>query len=183
MSDTTTVLKSVCRSCHGGCGVLLHVRDDRLVKVEGDRESPLNHGRLCPIGTCTLDIVYHPDRLKYPLRRVGARGAGQWKRISWDQALDEISRRLLAIREEFGPEAIAFGTGTGRHHIRWVSRFGARARHAELVRAGVRAVLSSPRQHLHFDVRRLPGVGLYRRRCARVHHVLGPQSDLFGSGR
>ncbi|MGD0024471.1 MAG: molybdopterin-dependent oxidoreductase [Xanthobacteraceae bacterium] len=124
MSDTTTVLKSVCRSCHGGCGVLLHVRDGRLVKVEGDRESPLNHGRLCPIGTVTLDLVYHPDRLKYPLRRVGARGSGKWQRISWDQALDEISERLLAIRDEFGPEAIAMGTGTGRHHIRWVSRFG-----------------------------------------------------------
>ncbi len=123
MSDTTTVLKSVCRSCHGGCGVLLHVRDDRLVKIEGDRESPLNHGRLCPIGTVTLDLVYHPDRLKYPLRRLGARGSGKWERISWDQALDEISQRLLAIREEFGPEAIAMGTGTGRHHIRWVSRF------------------------------------------------------------
>ncbi len=124
MSDTTTVLKSVCCSCHGGCGVLLHVRDDRLVKIEGDRESPLNHGRLCPIGTVTLDLVYHPDRLKYPLRRVGARGSGKWERISWDQALDEISERLVAIREEFGPEAIAMGTGTGRHHIRWVSRFG-----------------------------------------------------------
>jgi thiosulfate reductase/polysulfide reductase chain A len=120
----TTVLKSTCRSCHGGCGVLLHVQDDRLVKVEGDRESPLNHGRLCPIGTVTLDLVYHPDRLKYPLRRVGARGSGQWDRISWDQALDEISERLLAIRREFGAEAIALGTGTGRHHIRWVSRFG-----------------------------------------------------------
>ena len=124
MSDTTTVLKSVCRSCHGGCGVLLHVRDGRLVKVEGDRESPLNHGRLCPIGTVTLDLVYHPDRLKYPKRRIGARGSGKWQRISWDQALDEIAERLLAIREEFGPEAIAMGTGTGRHHIRWVSRFG-----------------------------------------------------------
>ena len=124
VNDTTTVLKSVCRSCHGGCGVLLHVCDGRLVKVEGDRESPLNHGRLCPIGTVTLDLVYHPDRLKYPLRRVGARGSGKWQRISWDQALDEISQRLLAIRKEFGPEAIALGTGTGRHHIRWVSRFG-----------------------------------------------------------
>jgi anaerobic selenocysteine-containing dehydrogenase len=103
---------------------LLHVRDGRLVKVEGDRESPLNHGRLCPIGTVTLDLVYHPDRLKYPKRRIGARGSGKWQRISWDQALDEIAERLLAIREEFGPEAIAMGTGTGRHHIRWVSRFG-----------------------------------------------------------
>jgi anaerobic selenocysteine-containing dehydrogenase len=120
----TTIYKSVCRSCHGGCGALLHVRDGRLIKVEGDRESPLNHGRLCPIGTVTLDLVYHPDRLKFPQRRIGPRGSGQWQRITWDQALDEISERLLAIRKEFGPEAIALGTGTGRHHIRWVSRFG-----------------------------------------------------------
>jgi thiosulfate reductase/polysulfide reductase chain A len=119
-----TVLKSVCRSCHGGCGVLLHVRDGALLKVEGDRESPLNHGRLCPIGTVTVDLVYHPDRLKYPLRRKGKRQSGEWERISWDDALDEISQRLLAIREQHGPEAIALGTGTGRHHIRWVSRFG-----------------------------------------------------------
>ena len=124
MGQTTMILKSVCRSCHGGCGVLLHVEGDRLVKVEGDRESPLNHGRLCPIGTVTLDLVYHPDRLKHPLRRAGTRGSGQWERISWDQALDEISQRLLAIRAKFGAEAIALGTGTGRHHIRWVSRFG-----------------------------------------------------------
>jgi thiosulfate reductase/polysulfide reductase chain A len=124
MADTTAILKSTCRSCHGGCGVLLHVRGNQLVKVEGDRESPLNHGRLCPIGTVTLDLVYHPDRLKYPMRRVGARASGKWERISWDEALDEISERLLAIRREFGAEAIALGTGTGRHHIRWVSRFG-----------------------------------------------------------
>ncbi len=119
-----TVLKSVCRSCHGGCGVLLHVRDGALLKVEGDRESPLNHGRLCPIGTVTTDLVYHPDRLKYPLRRKGKRQSGDWERISWDDALDEIAERVLAIRDRYGPEAIALGTGTGRHHIRWVSRFG-----------------------------------------------------------
>src|SRR5262245_19046893 len=88
------LLKSVCRSCHGGCGVLLHVTDGRLMKVEGDPDSPLNHGRLCPIGTVTLDLVYHPDRLRYPLRRLGPRGSGQWQRISWDLALDEISERL-----------------------------------------------------------------------------------------
>jgi anaerobic selenocysteine-containing dehydrogenase len=118
------ILKSVCRSCHGGCGVLLHVRDGTLVKVEGDRDSPLNHGRLCPIGSVTLELVYHPKRLHHPLRRLGPRGSGQWQRISWDQALDEISTRLLALRREFGAESIALGTGTGRHHIRWVSRFG-----------------------------------------------------------
>ncbi len=120
----TIIYKSVCRSCHGGCGTLLHVRDGVLVKVEGDPQSPLNHGRLCPIGTVTVDLVNHPDRLQYPRRRVGPRASGQWTRISWDEALDEIAERLLAIRKEFGPEAIALGTGTGRHHIRWVSRFG-----------------------------------------------------------
>ncbi len=120
----TVIFKSVCRSCHGGCGTLLHVRDGVLVKVEGDPQSPLNHGRLCPIGTVTVDLVNHPDRLQYPRRRVGPRASGQWTRISWDEALDEIAERLLVIRKEFGPEAIALGTGTGRHHIRWVSRFG-----------------------------------------------------------
>lgn len=120
----TTVVKSVCRSCHGGCGVKLHVQDGRLVRVEGDRESPLNRGRLCPIGTRTIDLVYHPDRLQYPMRRTGARGEGKWRRISWDEALGEIADRLQAIKAGFGAESIAMGTGTGRHHIRWVSRFG-----------------------------------------------------------
>ncbi|MGB8577001.1 MAG: molybdopterin-dependent oxidoreductase, partial [Pseudolabrys sp.] len=123
-SQPTVILKSVCRSCHGGCGTLLHVRDGVLVKVEGDPQSPLNHGRLCPIGTVTVDLVNHPDRLQYPMRRRGKRQSGEWDRISWDEALDEIAERLLAIRKNFGPEAIALGTGTGRHHIRWVSRFG-----------------------------------------------------------
>ena len=72
----------------------------------------------------TTDLVYHKDRLKYPLRRKGKRQSGEWERISWDEALDEIAERLLAIRDQYGPEAIALGTGTGRHHIRWVSRFG-----------------------------------------------------------
>ncbi len=118
------VLKSVCRSCHGGCSTLMHVSDGELLKVEGDPEGPLNHGKLCPIGAATTELVYHPDRLKYPQRRIGPRGSGKWERISWDEALDEISERVLAIREETGPESIAMGTGTGRHHIRWVSRFG-----------------------------------------------------------
>ena len=124
MESATRVFKSVCRSCHGGCGALLHVREGKLIKIEGDRASPLNHGHLCPIGSVTVDLVNHPDRLKFPQRRVGARGSGKWERISWDEALDAIAERLLDIRERFGPESIALGTGTGRHHIRWVSRFG-----------------------------------------------------------
>jgi anaerobic selenocysteine-containing dehydrogenase len=124
LETSTKVFKSVCRSCHGGCGVLLHVQDGKLVKIEGDRDSPLNHGRLCPIGTNTVELVNHPGRLQYPMRRIGPRGSGKWQRITWDEALDEIAERLNAIKSEYGPWSIALGTGTGRHHIRWVSRFG-----------------------------------------------------------
>ena len=102
----------------------MHVEDGKLTKVEGDPEGPLNHGYLCPIGAATTQLVYHPDRLKYPQRRIGPHGSGKWERISWDEALDEISEKVLKIRAESGPESIAMGTGTGRHHIRWVSRFG-----------------------------------------------------------
>ncbi len=119
-----TALKSVCRSCHGGCGTIMHVENGELVRVEGDPDSPLNKGRLCPIGVATKDLVYHRDRLKYPMRRKGERGCGEWKRISWDDALNEIAEKLQDIKDEFGAESIVMGTGTGRHHIRWVSRFG-----------------------------------------------------------
>ena len=96
----TQILKSVCRSCHGGCGTLLHVRNDELVKVEGDPDSPFNQGRLCPIGNAAMEMVYHPDRLKYPMRRKGERGSGDWERISWDDALDEIADKLTVIKEK-----------------------------------------------------------------------------------
>jgi anaerobic selenocysteine-containing dehydrogenase len=116
------ILKGICHSCHGGCSVLLHVKGNELLRVDGDPEGPLNRGRLCPIGSAVRDIVYHPDRLKYPQRRIGPRGSGKWERITWDEALDTIASRLHAIRNEFGPESVAVGTGTGRHLIIWMPR-------------------------------------------------------------
>jgi len=109
--------------CHGGCGVLIHVADGKIVKLEGDPESPLNAGRLCPKGAASLETVYHPDRLQVPLKRVGERGAGQWERVSWDSALDDIAAKLVEIKRTDGAECIALGTGTGRHHFNFVPRF------------------------------------------------------------
>ncbi len=110
-------------------------------------DQPLNHGRLCPHRhTVTVDLVNHPDRLKYPMRRRGPRQSGQWDRITWDEALDEISaERLLEDVRNFGPESIAMGTGTGRHHIRWVSGASAMRCAHELVRTGLRLVRFHPR--------------------------------------
>jgi len=94
------------------CGVLVHVEDGKAVKIEGDPNHPLNAGYMCPKGLSFLQLQYHPDRLKHPLKRVGAKGAGEWKQITWEEALSEISSELLRIRDQYGPEAIAISYGT-----------------------------------------------------------------------
>ena len=119
----THTLKSTCRMCHGGCSTLLHVEDGRIASIEGDPDGPLNHGRLCPMGHASLELVRSPARLKHPLIRAGARGAGKWRRATWDEAYDLICERVRAIWDRYGKEAIAIGTGTGRHHMHWVPRF------------------------------------------------------------
>jgi len=117
------ILKSVCHSCHGGCSVFLHVEDGKLVRVEGDPDGPLNHGAVCPMGYAAPDVVNHPDRLKYPMKRIGPRGSGQWERITWDEALDTIVGVMKKAIAEGGPESIVFGSGTGRHLAKWLIRF------------------------------------------------------------
>jgi anaerobic selenocysteine-containing dehydrogenase len=66
----------------------LVIEDGRAVKVEGDPDHPISRGRLCARGRLLVDHLYHPARLNYPLKRLGERGANQWQRLSWDQALD-----------------------------------------------------------------------------------------------
>ncbi len=118
LEDGTKVVKTGAWSggpgCHGGCGVELYVKDGKLMKVEGDEDHPFLHGRLCPRALALTQYAYHPNRLQYPLRRVGARGEGKWARISWDEALDEIEYKFKKIREEDGAESMVFGQGTGR---------------------------------------------------------------------
>ena len=117
------VFRSICRICHGGCGVLVFVKDGKVVRVKGDPASPMNKGWMCVKGVMTPEIANHPDRLRKPLRRKGKRGSGQWESISWDEALSEITSQLDKFRKEFGPESIALGQGTGRHHYMHVVRF------------------------------------------------------------
>ncbi|MBI5238691.1 MAG: molybdopterin-dependent oxidoreductase [Deltaproteobacteria bacterium] len=117
------VLRSVCRVCHGGCGVFVHVKDGRVLRVKGDPASPMNKGWMCVKGISSPEIANHPDRLKKPLRRKKERGGGEWEEVSWDTALSEIAEKLGKFRQESGPESIAIGQGTGRHHYMHVVRF------------------------------------------------------------
>ncbi len=71
----------------------------------------------CIKGATIPDIMYHPDRLLYPLKRAGERGEGKWERISWDEVLDAIAGRLKEIKEQFGPEAIHVKSGSGQKHL------------------------------------------------------------------
>lgn len=121
--DSEQVFRSVCRICHGGCGVLVFVRDGKVVRVKGDSASPMNRGWMCIKGIMTPEIANHPDRLHRPLRRRGERGSGQWECISWDEALTGIAHQLDKIRKESGTESVALGQGTGRHHYMHVVRF------------------------------------------------------------
>ncbi|MFC1933316.1 molybdopterin-dependent oxidoreductase [Chloroflexota bacterium] len=100
--------------CHGGCGVKLFIKDGELIKVEGDESHPYFQGRLCPRALALTQYIYHPDRLRYPLKRVGERGEDKWQRISWDEAFDICVNKLSDIREKYGAESIVFGQGTGR---------------------------------------------------------------------
>ncbi len=106
--------------CHGGCGVLAHIQNGKLIKIEGDPDHPWNQGRLCPRNLALTQYVYHPDRLKYPVKRIGARGEGRWERISWDEAYDLVEKGLRDIKEEYGPESMAFIKGTGRDVAGWL---------------------------------------------------------------
>src|SRR6056297_50850 len=106
--------------CHGNCGILAHIRDGKLVKVEGDPDHPWSQGRICPRALAMTQYMYHQDRLKYPLKRVGRRGEDKWQEISWEEAFDLIEQKLSKIKEEYGPESVLFFQGTGRDIGGWI---------------------------------------------------------------
>ena len=107
------IVKAFCaRMDHGGCGLLLHVEKGRIIKVEGDPDSPLNRGTICAKGVAQIERLNHPDRLRYPLKRAGAKGGGKWQRISWEEALTTVARKILERIKEHDERGIAFAQGT-----------------------------------------------------------------------
>jgi len=100
------VIKTTCRLCYNGCGVLVRVKGGRPLRVEGDPDHPLNRGLLCKKGQASLEYLESPYRLRHPLKRVGSRGEGKWERIPWDAALDEMARSFAQSKEKHGAEAV-----------------------------------------------------------------------------
>jgi anaerobic selenocysteine-containing dehydrogenase len=106
---------STCGVCFGGCGIHIEVDDNgQPTKIRGDKNCPTNEGRLCSKGLAALELAHHPDRLTRPLLRKGKKREGSWSEISWDEALELISGRLLEIRDRQGPESVAFAHGSAK---------------------------------------------------------------------
>jgi anaerobic selenocysteine-containing dehydrogenase len=100
------VLGACPHDCPDTCGIVTEVEDGRAVRVTGNADNPITRGWLCAKVRPYLEHVYHPDRLQFPLRRVGPKGGGKWQRVSWNEALGEIVERWQAIISEYGAEAI-----------------------------------------------------------------------------
>ena len=101
-------VQSVCTLCPGACGIEVRRVDERCVKIEGRTDYPVNPGGICPIGAGGLQLLYNEDiRFTSPMKRVGPRGSGQFKDISWDEAISILASRISALRKSSRPEAIA----------------------------------------------------------------------------
>ncbi|MFQ5925372.1 MAG: molybdopterin-dependent oxidoreductase, partial [Dehalococcoidia bacterium] len=103
--------KGVCGICPAGCWVEVGLKDSKLVDIKQDTSHPL--GMICRRAQHAPEIIYSEHRLKYPLKRAGAKGSHEFERITWDEAYDIIVGNLNKIKEESGPEAVAIYTGRG----------------------------------------------------------------------
>jgi len=116
-AETEIVWSSCNVNCGSRCPLRLHVKDGRIVRVEPDNtgadEYGLHQVRACVRGRSIRQRVYNPDRLKYPMKRVGPRGAGEFEQISWEEAYDTIADELRRIKETYGNEAIYINYATG----------------------------------------------------------------------
>jgi anaerobic selenocysteine-containing dehydrogenase len=121
--NNNNLVRTICRSCgHGGCGVYVEVKDGKAVKIHPDKEHPVSKGYTCKKAHGSLELQEHPDRLRYPMKRIGERGEGKWERISWDEALTTVADKLNQFKQESGAESVVFGHGTGRDFHRFVYR-------------------------------------------------------------
>src|SRR6185436_6867207 len=101
MSEAAEIVRVACpHDCPDTCAMLVTVDDGVATKIQGDPQAPFTEGTICTKVSHYLERTYSPDRLRFPMRRVGKKGEGRFERITWDAALDEIAARLKALAAE-----------------------------------------------------------------------------------
>ena len=109
-------IRSMCRACGKmECPTWITVRDGRVVEITGDSDAVTSGGNICAKGQAAMQALYHPDRLKYPMKRTNPKGEDPgWVRISWDEALEIAAKALMENREQYGPHSMMQMHGTSR---------------------------------------------------------------------
>ncbi|MBZ5556322.1 MAG: molybdopterin-dependent oxidoreductase [Acidobacteriia bacterium] len=185
---------SVCPLCRAGCGLSVRVMDADVEtvrngqagvvkmmvakKLEGDPKNPISRGGLCPRGQAAIQITYHPDRLTHPMKRTGARGTGEYKEVTWDEAIAELTGQLNALADAKDQKSLVLLARPRRSRrlelfAEFLSRFGAPAPigfelFAEDVLRRANAVSFGHEQLPTFDL-------------ARAHYVLAFGADFLGT--
>jgi len=119
-----TIVKTTCALCPSGCGLDVRVVNGKAVKVEGNPLHPLNQGVCCLKGQTSLEVLYSPERIQHPRIQKGKRGSGDWKEISWDEALSMVGDKLAELRAAGKPHSVAIMHGELRGQMRqFVNRF------------------------------------------------------------
>jgi anaerobic selenocysteine-containing dehydrogenase len=108
-----TLVPTTCFNCESACGLLAYVDKEtqQIRKFEGNPEHPGSRGRNCAKGPATLNQITDPDRILYPMKRAGGRGEGRWVRVSWDEALQDISDRIRKALREKRPNSVMYHVG------------------------------------------------------------------------
>ena len=118
---------SICDNCVNKCGIKAYVSDGKVVKLDPNPYFPKSRSMLCAKGNAGVKVVYDPDRLKHPMIRTGERGSGQWRKATWDEALDYTAKRLNEIKQKYGPQGVLFSSSEGfqeRFFLSFARAFG-----------------------------------------------------------
>src|SRR5687768_9194367 len=107
----STYFATTCRECAASCGVIAETRDGRVIKLEGNPEHPLNRGALCARGQSALQGLYNPDRFRTPMVKTG----GNWRTVTWDEAVNQLASRLNEVRGRVGPGGAAGAMFLNQH--------------------------------------------------------------------
>jgi anaerobic selenocysteine-containing dehydrogenase len=119
------LIPTFCAMCgpSSGCGILAKVVNGKFVGIESMPECPTNNGKNCPKAHAAPQWVYSPDRIKYPMKRVGEKGEGKFQRITWDEAIQLIADKLTELKAQYGPESLGTVSPAYRSYSQYIYRF------------------------------------------------------------
>src|SRR5262249_51135651 len=111
-----SLIPTTCFNCEAACGLLAYIDQEtgEIQKLEGNPLHPGSRGRNCAKGPATINQIHDPERILFPMRRVGARGEGQWARVSWDEALDDLATRIRRAIQAGEPHKVMYHLGRPR---------------------------------------------------------------------